>query len=330
MATSSSTTPLLTSPLAPPLYATTVTCLAGPGSQITVTFPSPTSVSTPTITSTFSVTVTATTTFTTWPNPPCPLTRPTSAETDTITQTRTTTLSEAITQAPLTSASNHVVSPDASSQIPQCSAGISTGAVVGSCIGCAAFGLIVGALALFFIAKIRKPGNASSIVGTSLPNPADSPSGLAGLALFKANLKHKTRQDPDYEDDDLLARLAWLGNMIQQHVESNYHLDAIQTSPAAMAEALTQQLPTSLKHDPSHLAQLCLTPATRHVALRHVIATALFSAIDFRMMGNRSSLLPPAMVEMQQAMSRADGNAPTPQGTLLARNNPLLMITVGK
>ncbi|KAK3336400.1 hypothetical protein B0T19DRAFT_453767 [Cercophora scortea] len=325
MENSSSTTPPLVPPTpfamqpASPTYGTTVTCLAGPGSQIPVTYPSPTSVSTLTITSTSTstspITVTATTTFTTWPAT-CSSTCPTSGALATITQTHTTTFSGAITQAPLTSPSNHGISPDAASQISQCSAGISIGVVVGSCIGCAAFGLIVGALALFFIMRRRKKTEspASSIIRTSPPNQGGSPSGgLAGLAAFKANLKPRTNQDPKGEEEDLLARLARLGTMIQQHVESNYHLDVIQTSPASMAETLTQQLTNSLYHDPSHLARLCLAPATRHVALRHVIATALFSAIDFRTMNNRSSLLPPVMVEMQRAMSRADGGALTPQ-----------------
>ncbi|KAK7756240.1 hypothetical protein SLS62_001834 [Diatrype stigma] len=95
-------------------------------------------------------------------------------------------------------------------------------------------------------------------------------------------------------DADIAAELRSLGQLIQQHVENQYHIQPVQTSPSALAPALVD-LGLMDERDPSaavSLASLAIDTRTRWAALQHIISRVTFASISLD--GHSPvSLLPP-------------------------------------
>lgn len=107
----------------------------------------------------------------------------------------------------------------------------------------------------------------------------------------------------DESTNELISALEDLGSMIQKHVEDNYHLRETQDNRDRVFEALSNISSSLLKHDAQSLTDLCVAPTTRHEALRHVIAAAVFSAIDFSVF-NEHVLLPLPVVLFWETLPR--------------------------
>jgi hypothetical protein len=139
-------------------------------------------------------------------------------------------------------------------------------------------------------------------------------SGAAGMMANKRLENHPTttttaysRQYYDTPDGELVSELRSLVKLIQKHVESNYHLESLDTADIdrdGIAKSLNGV--SRMQHDSQFLLQLCLNPATRHVAICHIICAALFPAIDFReVQDEKNSLLPPAIAVFRRSMPRS-------------------------
>jgi hypothetical protein len=115
-----------------------------------------------------------------------------------------------------------------------------------------------------------------------------------------------------------MSSLRQLGRVIQDHVERNYVLDEGKFDRDNLAQAIAA-LPF-LKHDAQFLAHFCSAPATRHVAIRHLIAGTLFSAIDFNTF-HRHVLLPPPVITFWEDLRSPHGNKKLTEGKFLLTPN---------
>ncbi|ORY68542.1 uncharacterized protein BCR38DRAFT_472079 [Pseudomassariella vexata] len=162
-----------------------------------------------------------------------------------------------------------------SSARPTVSPGVRSGAAAGIGIGCAVAGLVIGALVAFFLRrrqrKQRQPENLPmEYDGKEKDFPNVPVAGDVRLDQFLLDSK---------PDRDLTTELRSLSDLIQQHVESNYHLEPVQRSPNALAPALANLgISRTGGLTTSHLAALALDPRTRYPALQHVIARATFES----------------------------------------------------
>lgn len=102
---------------------------------------------------------------------------------------------------------------------------------------------------------------------------------------------------------ELTSALEELGTAIQHHVEHTYLLTEHQQryNRGAAFKTFSSLSFSFLKHDAQALTDLCLAPATRHGALRHLIAAAIFSAIDFSAFNERA-LLPLPVLAFWEAL----------------------------
>jgi len=193
--------------------------------------------------------------------------------------------------------------PTISSAPAAVSSGIPPGAAAGLAIGCLIAGLLIGLLAAFFFFRSRKRGSDTSPVG---------PESLENKGPYSGSGSGSTTQDEPLQlsqfildatpDKDLTFELQSLGPLIEQHVESHYHLHHAQADPRALSQALASLgfgNGDTLAVDV--LVPLALNPQTRQTALRHILSQVLFSSIDF---GARSplSMLPAPVAAFQQSI----------------------------
>jgi hypothetical protein len=84
-----------------------------------------------------------------------------------------------------------------------------------------------------------------------------------------------------------------------------------------------------LKHDAQFLAHLCSVPATRHVAIRHLITATILSAVDFGTFHNRA-LLPPAVLTLWENLRALHGDKKYTEGRarLIPAQIPRVSLTV--
>jgi hypothetical protein len=102
-------------------------------------------------------------------------------------------------------------------------------------------------------------------------------------------------------DNEITTEPGSLGALIQQHVQNNYHQQAVQKSVEPLAHTLAAlDLVGARRRSPGALVRLALNPRTRPAALRHVITRVAFDSAGLAPPGSRSpgpavSLLPPAI-----------------------------------
>lgn len=183
------------------------------------------------------------------------------------------------------------------------------------CTAIAASALILGALAMLYYIKRRARNHVRSRPHEDQQSHQES-SQLVNLAAA-GNPGHETHHEPPFDDnsvDDLISSLIQLGSMIQGHVESNYGLHEGKYDRDNLVQAIAG-LPF-LKHDAQFLAHLCSAPATRHVAIRHLIAGTVFSAIDFSTF-HRHVLLPPPVIAFWENLRSPHGDKKLTEGKSL-------------
>ncbi|PHH79471.1 hypothetical protein CDD80_4698 [Ophiocordyceps camponoti-rufipedis] len=77
-------------------------------------------------------------------------------------------------------------------------------------------------------------------------------------------------------DKEIAREVQSLGSLIQQHVDSHYHMGAVVAETDILKESLVRlEIP-----DAAAVAELCLEPETRQVGLQHVILRVVFASID--------------------------------------------------
>ncbi|KAK7996570.1 hypothetical protein PG989_004610 [Apiospora arundinis] len=190
---------------------------------------------------------------------------------------------------------------------------IAAGSAAGIAIGCAVAGLVLGALAAFFLLRRRRRRTAQpeqvhmSYAPGKGEDLAHSMAGGDNMQLSEFLLSPKP-------DNEIVSDLRALDSLIRQHVENNYHLHPIQQSPKSLAQALTTLgLSGHSQRSPDDIARLTIDARTRVAALQHVITrVALQSTTLSSGSGALVSMLPPSVAAFMHsvpATERHRGNA---------------------
>lgn len=110
-------------------------------------------------------------------------------------------------------------------------------------------------------------------------------------------------------DKEISAELQSLAQLIQQHVENNYHLQPVQVNPAALVQAIVN---LGIAHGPSlapdAIAALAVDTRSRQTALRHIISKVVFTSIDFNSRSRLSMLPAPIAAFLQSIPSIEPGS----------------------
>ncbi|KAI1799233.1 hypothetical protein F4811DRAFT_558046 [Daldinia bambusicola] len=157
-------------------------------------------------------------------------------------------------------------------------AGLSTGTVAGIAVACALAGLIVGVLSgvLFFRRRKRQsPGNRSRRDEYDCQEkPLQSHiSSTDRLQLDQFLL------DPT-PDAEIRTELRSLSQLLQQHVENNYHnLSVSPNIEMLSAELARLGVGQSGTLSAEKLASLAVSPRTRYSVIQHIIASVAFASV---------------------------------------------------
>ncbi|KAM7222599.1 hypothetical protein V8F06_002093 [Rhypophila decipiens] len=117
-------------------------------------------------------------------------------------------------------------------------------------------------------------------------------SSLAG----QSNVLHSSE---GASDDTIAEELIYLGNLIEEHVKNNYHLNSLHINYSVLRDSLDGlNLDDTMRN---HIAVLALAPHTRHVAIRHFLALTIFPALDVHY-AHGLSLLPPGVAAFMQSL----------------------------
>lgn len=155
-----------------------------------------------------------------------------------------------------------------------------------------------------------KSCGSSSLMGPSaLENASAIEGSVTDLDQFLAIPK---------PDNELVDELQSLGHLIQQHVEDHYHLLDVDQNISSLSHALEEiGLSDDMKGvpGPEQLAALAVDAETRHVALQHIVARALFDSISPKLAG-KISLLPLPVSLLMRVMPPAEKHTGNEEGKL--------------
>jgi hypothetical protein len=170
-----------------------------------------------------------------------------------------------------------------------------------------AVALIIGAVAMLYFMKRRAKKLARVRASDGFNNPQDTTElvDLAGMRRTRPNSAPGPVPNNDFAEE-LISGLHDLTTDIQNHVESTYSLEESQPNNWEGLLQAVARLPF-LKHDAELLAYLCGFPSTRHITLRHLIATTILSAIDFGTFHD-NILLPPALLAFWATLPSPHGD----------------------
>ncbi|KAK5999196.1 hypothetical protein PT974_01587 [Cladobotryum mycophilum] len=195
--------------------------------------------------------------------------------------------------------------------------GVSAGATAGIAIGCAAAGLVIGLLValLFFRRRKNKDpseiGQVVSVVESKMPPPNDHDGSGTDILLSQFLLDGAP-------DQDIVKELQSLGELIRQHVESNYHIQPLDVSVETLSHSLLSLgLGEHGGLGTEAIAALCVDTTTRHLGLRTVISHVLFASIDFHSR-SRLSMLPGPVAAFLQSVPAAEHGGSNPFGNALS------------
>ncbi|KAI2778767.1 hypothetical protein F4815DRAFT_476572 [Daldinia loculata] len=155
--------------------------------------------------------------------------------------------------------------------------GLSSGAVAGIAIACAVAGLIMGTiLGIFLFRQRRRRGLGDRSRGgeyDSQEKPLQSHISTDRLQLDQFLL------DPT-PDAEIRTELRSLSQLLQQHVENNYHNLPVSRNVDVLSAELVHlgvgQGDTLLADT---LASLALSPRSRYSAIQHIIASVTFASV---------------------------------------------------
>ncbi|KAI1093251.1 hypothetical protein F5B19DRAFT_491583 [Rostrohypoxylon terebratum] len=172
--------------------------------------------------------------------------------------------------------------------------GISPGAAAGIAIGCAAAGLILGAIAGFLFWRPKSQGSKSRYHVASY---ASQEKPLRSLTPYATPVPMDKLQLEQFlldstPDTAMGAEMRSLGQLIQQHVETCYHTLPVSRSEEALTSILIHLgLDQNSTMSAARLASLAVDPRTRYNAIQHVISRVTFASVTFDG-ASRFSLLP--------------------------------------
>ncbi|KAJ6438717.1 G2/mitotic-specific cyclin cdc13 [Purpureocillium lavendulum] len=176
---------------------------------------------------------------------------------------------------------------------------LSVGAVAGIAVGCLLAGLAVGLVAACLLLKRRykRPAVAEGPVSHAEVKPYEDSGAASDIQLGQFLLEATP-------DRDIAREIQSLGELIRQHVESNYHAEPVAADKGGLERSLARLgFSDETETGPTRqlLVALCLDPKTRYAGLQHVILRVIFANIGVDPLGGHS-LLPPPVAAFLQAI----------------------------
>jgi hypothetical protein len=167
--------------------------------------------------------------------------------------------------------------------------GIKGGVEAGIGIG----GLLIGALlALLFAFIFMKRSRKHRSSGHRHSSSFDTEKNLTVAPIASSTLDETLLDRAD--DSQLRKSMQDLSELLDQHVENNYHLEAFEGSQGPLEKMLVEA-GYSTEPGESEIAALLVNPRTRFAAIREVIARILVGNLEVRSRPELS-LLPPQIV----------------------------------
>jgi hypothetical protein len=196
---------------------------------------------------------------------------------------------------------------------------VKPGAVAGIAIGCLVAGLIIGICCAWLLQRFTKSRSRRRrtirIVHTPKNPDNDSPESMES-SDNKIKVENFILQaTPDRE---VVGMLRQLEVIIEQHIENYYHVEPMDINTSVLAEQLTN---LGISQDSSGfeaeaVLEWCLQPASRRLALQHVLSHVLFSSIDCNSR-NRISLLPGPAIGFLRSIRPVDKSREDFDGKIL-------------
>ncbi|KAK2767108.1 hypothetical protein CKAH01_15383 [Colletotrichum kahawae] len=212
-------------------------------------------------------------------------------------------------------------SPTSTNKSP--SSGVSTGAIAGASVGCLVAGLIIGSLIAFLLLgrKKQKSGRyspQSSDTGHIIVGPESKALASSTPASHSDGIQINQFLLDATPDKEMAGELQSLGELIQQHVENNYHSNPVQIDPHALAPSLSNLgLGELSKLSTEEIASFCIDQKTRQAGLQHVVSLAVFGSIDFKAK-NRYSMLPGPIASFLHSIPPTESRGGDKEATTLA------------
>ncbi|KAF4332920.1 hypothetical protein FBEOM_13267 [Fusarium beomiforme] len=185
---------------------------------------------------------------------------------------------------------------------------IDPGAVAGIAIGCLVAGIFVGICVAWLLQRFtkRRPRHRRAIRIGRIPKvpDTDSPQSMES-SDNKIKVENFILQaTPDREIVGMLRRLEVI---MEQHIENYYHVKPIDINVSVLTEQLMN---LGINQDSSGfeaeaVAEWCLHPASRRLALQHVVSHVLFNSIDWNSR-NGISLLPGPAINFLPSIQSID------------------------
>lgn len=196
---------------------------------------------------------------------------------------------------------------------------LSVGAVAGIAVGCLLAGLAVGLVAACLLLKRRykRPAVAEGPVSHAEVKPYEDSGAASDIQLGQFLLEATP-------DRDIAREIQSLGELIRQHVESNYHAEPVAADKGGLERSLARLgFSDETETGPTRqlLVALCLDPKTRYAGLQHVILRVIFANIGVDPLGGHS-LLPPPVAAFLQAI-------PSPEAHQ-ANELPAVLLAISK
>ncbi|KAH8657846.1 hypothetical protein BX600DRAFT_499896 [Xylariales sp. PMI_506] len=173
---------------------------------------------------------------------------------------------------------------------------VSAGGAAGIAIGCTIVGLAIGLFIAFLFLKNRRRrhNHHAAIDYQNHLAPTGSKAGAAVVASVEK--AHPPSLDKflldSTSDHDLGSDLTSLGELIQTHVENNYHLNPVDFDTASLTQALADLgFGQAGSSTPNAIGGWLANPRTRYRTMQYIISHVLFSTVDFNV-PSRLSLLP--------------------------------------
>ncbi|KZL81017.1 hypothetical protein CI238_03359, partial [Colletotrichum incanum] len=183
---------------------------------------------------------------------------------------------------------------------PATNSRLEPGVIAGITIGCFFVGLIIGAIVTFLLRR-RKPANPRS-------SPEPEPVAITtkpksfGTSFASKDIQLRYFLLDTTPDREIAIELQSLSELIQLHIENNYHLLPVQSSPSILAESLLSLgFNRHPEADLEAIAAICINPRTRQLGLKHVISHVIFKSVDFHAR-SRLSMLPAPVAAFLQSV----------------------------
>ena len=183
---------------------------------------------------------------------------------------------------------------------PPSTGGISSAAAAGIGIGVGLVGILIGAAVAYLLTRRQnhRQGAINAAAGDNSAPPSTAKFDPSNIVAGQANPLSQYLLD-GAGDSEVTAELSSLGFLIEQHVQSHYHQRPLNNISESLDSSLAQLgVPGDARKS---ILGLALSPKTRSVAIRSLLAWVIFSNLSIHTPSSLS-LLPPSVTAFVQSL----------------------------